>query len=297
MKRIACAVIALVLCVWAQERQIMMPANMTAGTIGAIKGDTITLKSVMGGADVTVKVTDKTEYRNGQDAGKLSDLKVGDMVAVRGTQEKGVWNADRVIGGLGGKMGGGGGMVMMGGPGGQGGGQMPAAAGTITAIDGDTITVRGLQGTDTKVKTSDKTQFRKGQDTVKLADFKVGDTVMARGKKDGDVVEADMLGSVQLNQQMRGMMENMGKTMIAGRVKAIDGLRLTIDRVDQQEQTIEVDENTSFKKDGQSITFPDIKVGDMIMGRGALKNGTFVPTELNVGMAGGGRVVMGGPPM
>jgi hypothetical protein len=33
---------------------------------------------------------------------------------------------------------------------------------------------------------------------------------------------------------------------------------------------------------GESITFADIKVGDSIAGRGALKNGTFVPTELGV---------------
>jgi hypothetical protein len=33
---------------------------------------------------------------------------------------------------------------------------------------------------------------------------------------------------------------------------------------------------------GESITFADVKVGDTIAGRGALKNGTFVPTELGV---------------
>jgi hypothetical protein len=33
---------------------------------------------------------------------------------------------------------------------------------------------------------------------------------------------------------------------------------------------------------GESITFADVKVGDNIAGRGALKNGTFVPTQLGV---------------
>lgn len=33
---------------------------------------------------------------------------------------------------------------------------------------------------------------------------------------------------------------------------------------------------------GESITFADIKVGDSIAGQGALKNGTFVPTQLGV---------------
>jgi hypothetical protein len=33
---------------------------------------------------------------------------------------------------------------------------------------------------------------------------------------------------------------------------------------------------------GESITFADVKVGDIVAGRGALKNGMFVPTELGV---------------
>jgi hypothetical protein len=33
---------------------------------------------------------------------------------------------------------------------------------------------------------------------------------------------------------------------------------------------------------GESITFADVKVGDTVAGRGGLKNGTFVPTELGV---------------
>src|ERR1700733_1858980 len=33
---------------------------------------------------------------------------------------------------------------------------------------------------------------------------------------------------------------------------------------------------------GESITLADLKVGDAVAGRGALKNGTFVPTELGV---------------
>jgi hypothetical protein len=33
---------------------------------------------------------------------------------------------------------------------------------------------------------------------------------------------------------------------------------------------------------GESITFADMKVGDTVAGRGALKNGMFVPTELGI---------------
>ena len=39
---------------------------------------------------------------------------------------------------------------------------------------------------------------------------------------------------------------------------------------------------SSGNSSGESITFADVKVGDSVAGRGALKNGTFVPVELGV---------------
>jgi hypothetical protein len=101
----------------------------------------------------------------------------------------------------------------------------------------------------------------------------------------------------------------------------MDALKLTVLRPDGVTQVIEVDEQTSFKRGGrgmsmlasgsgvtemgpaggrgsgagagsangagdgaggESITLADVKVGDAVAGRGALKNGLFVPTELGV---------------
>jgi hypothetical protein len=101
----------------------------------------------------------------------------------------------------------------------------------------------------------------------------------------------------------------------------MDGLKLTVMRPDGVSQVIGVDEQTSFKRGGrgmatlasgtgvteigsgngrgnspgngtgmgsgngaggESITLADVKVGDAVAGRGALKNGLFVPTELGV---------------
>jgi hypothetical protein len=101
----------------------------------------------------------------------------------------------------------------------------------------------------------------------------------------------------------------------------MDALKVTVMRPDGVSQVISVDEQTSFKRGGrgmaamasgagvidaggggrgngggsgagagagngggggESITFADVKVGDSIAGRGALKNGVFVPTELGV---------------
>jgi hypothetical protein len=101
----------------------------------------------------------------------------------------------------------------------------------------------------------------------------------------------------------------------------VDALKVTVLRPDGVSQVIGVDEQTSFKRGGrgmaaitsgagvidtgagegrgngagtgsgagagnggggESITFADVKVGDSIAGRGAVKNGVFVPTELGV---------------
>ena len=116
-------------------------------------------------------------------------------------------------------------------------------------------------------------------------------------------------------EQIKKAREGMGKVYITGKVTAIDldGLKLTVLRPDGVSQVIGVDEQTSFKRGGrrmaalasgagvgevgngagngadangspggESITFADVKVGDSVAGRGALKNGTFVPTELGV---------------
>ena len=77
--------------------------------------------------------------------------------------------------------------------------------------------------------------------------------------------------------------EDMGKKFIAGEVKAINETKLTVARPDGQTQDIEVDENTSFKKGGESITLADIKVGDFVAGPGELKDNIFVAKELRAG--------------
>ena len=123
-------------------------------------------------------------------------------------------------------------------------------------------------------------------------------------------------------EQVKKARENMGKTYITGKVTAIDmdTLKVTVMRPDGVSQVIRVDEQTSFKRGGrgmaaiasgagvvdasgatggrangagvgngpgargggESITLADVKVGDSVAGQGAVKNGTFVPTELGV---------------
>lgn len=109
--------------------------------------------------------------------------------------------------------------------------------------------------------------------------------------------------------------ENLGKTYLTGRVTKIDmdALKITVARPDKTEQTAAVDENTKLRRggnpniadaagigqgfgggrragaapggpseDGEPITLADIKVGDNIVGPGAVAGGVFVFKELHV---------------
>jgi len=183
----------------------------------------------------------------------------------------------------------------------RGGRNMPPGEtvfGKVTAVSKDSLTVTPMQGGDAvTVKVGENTRVMKERQPAKLEDIKADDAVFVRGKLNGNVMDAAIVGvmSPEMLQRMqsRGMdaggrvagfnPEDMGKKFIAGEVKAINETKLTIARPDGRTQEIEVDENTSFRKGPESITLPDIKVGDFVRGRGELKDNVFVPKELIVG--------------
>jgi hypothetical protein len=161
----------------------------------------------------------------------------------------------------------------------------PSLAGTITAIDAHAITLKTRDGQTAQVALSDKTQYHKAREAATFADLKVGDMVFVRGEKTGENVwQAAVVATRGQGDSPGGnLAEGMGKRFIAGEVKSIDGTQLTIQRPDGVTQKISVDEDTSFRKNGESITLADLKTGDHVFGRGEIKNGIFVPAVLNVG--------------
>ena len=145
----------------------------------------------------------------------------------------------------------------------QGGdGEQPAVAfgsggrmvqGTVTATAADHLTVKTERGDSFNVVVTPNTQVRKGRDPEKLADIHVGDGVGAMGELDqpNRTVHALMLFVVD-QEQIKKARESLGKTTIAGRVTAIDEVKLTVLRPDGVSQVIQVDEDTSFKKGGRA---------------------------------------------
>ncbi len=193
--------------------------------------------------------------------------------------------------------------------------ELPAGAqmvrGTVTTSTLDALSVKTETGELYKVTMTPNTRVMEARQPVKLGEIKAGDGVGAMGVMDASTKTLHaMFVTVVDAEQIRKAQADLGKTYILGEVASIDELKLTIKRVDGVSQTIAVDEGTSFRRGGrgvgggraagaganatqpqrtpgqgeggESITLADVKVGDSVMGRGALKNGVFVPTELRV---------------
>src|SRR5581483_9482934 len=136
----------------------------------------------------------------------------------------------------------------------------------------------------------------KDRQDAKIADVHVGDVIVAAGNLDEQVKSVGAVFMVVLDPQQAAQMEKMradfGKTWTMGKVTEIKDLTLTIERPDHVTQAITVDENTTFHKHREDITFPEIKVGDMVRASGALQDGGFLAKNLAVmepGQRGQGR--------
>ncbi len=196
------------------------------------------------------------------------------------------------------------------------GGQM--VRGTVTAASASRLSVKTDKGEVYQVTVTDNTRIMKDRQPFKLAGVKPGDNVGAMGGLDAPTKTVHALFVMVVDaEEAKKAREGLGKVYIIGKVTAIDELKLTILRPDGVSQVIAVDEGTSFRKGGrrlqsvvdgngptggagvpsaggsgsgvagdaggESITLADIKVGDNVAGKGELKNGVFMPSQLGVG--------------
>ncbi len=134
---------------------------------------------------------------------------------------------------------------------------MQRVAGEVTAVSGNTLTVKTEDEGTVQVVTTDNTRVMKGRgNTVKIADLKVGDGVMAAGILDAPnkTLHAAIVFATDA-AQVAEMKANLGKTYIVGRVTAIDmdNAKMTVERPDHVSQTIGFDETTSFRKGGRGM--------------------------------------------
>jgi hypothetical protein len=135
---------------------------------------------------------------------------------------------------------------------------------------------------------------------IKASDVKVGDMIRAMGEADATAKRIAATAVMQLDpataQAMREMQANFGKTWLQGKVTAIDGTKITLNgSMDNAPHTVVADENTTFRKRRDPVTLADIQVGDTVRVDGALKDGVFTATAVNVGGMMGGAEGQPGP--
>jgi Domain of unknown function (DUF5666) len=197
---------------------------------------------------------------------------------------------------------------------GFGGGAMGrGTVGTVTEAASDHFTIKTEMGEIYTVHYSVNTRMMKqppprhgqgqGQEAqgegertppqpIKATDIKVGDVIAAGGEVDAAAKSVGavfvMLVDPERAKQMREMEANFGKTWLAGRVTAINDVKVTLQwGPNNTVQTFVADENTTFRKRRDPITLADIQVGDMLRAEGGVKDGVFLATSV---------AVMGPPP-
>jgi hypothetical protein len=200
--------------------------------------------------------------------------------------------------------------------GGRGGGMGMGAGmmgrgltGTVTVVAADHYTIKTDTGDNYTIHFSANTRIMKqmagmrergesGQGTgagaggnppqqIKATDIKVGDAIAAMGEVDATAKSVGAMVVMQLDperaKQMREMLANYGKTWLAGKVTAIDGVKVTLlGSIDSVVHVFVADENTTFRKRREPVTLADVLVGDMVRAEGAVKDGIFLATQVNV---------------
>jgi preprotein translocase subunit YajC len=212
---------------------------------------------------------------------------------------------------------------------GRGMGMGSGVMGTVTEVAGDHLTIKNYSGETWTVHFSANTRIMKqppraareqgqaqdqnqGQERrmqgyapepITASEIKVGDAIMAGGEIDRDAKSVGAVGIMLVDperaKQMREMQANYGKTWLAGRVTSISETKVTIEGgMDNSPHTFVADENTSFRRRREPITLGDMQVGDNVRVEGAVKDGQFVATTVNVMMppANSGPARRQGPP-
>jgi hypothetical protein len=167
------------------------------GKITALTNRAIQITNV-DGENVSIKLTDRTEFRKDRQTAKRSDFKVGDIILVRGEENTDhSWTAQVIAARSTNRPGGlGGGRGSFGGPGGRERGEFAQQVGTqgkdfvsgeIKNVDAPKLAVLRSDNVSQTIELNEDTSLRKGREAITMADIQPGDHVFARGGLENNV--------------------------------------------------------------------------------------------------------------
>ena len=203
-------------------------------TIASINGTKIGLKTADGWTR-TIDVASDTKIFLGKAAGKVSDLSVGQEIRLRQMR-----NADGSFT-----------VVSL---------TVPAAraGGEVTAVNGNTITIKRRDGTTTTLTVNGSTVFKQGDANASKADVKVGSMITAEGKPGSS--DAFTATSVMILL-----------SHVSGEVTAKTANTITVKQRDGSSVVIHVNANTRFLVRGTAgtkATLADVAVGNRLVATG-----------------------------
>ncbi len=268
------------------------------GTVSAINGNIITITSQKGfgttatTSTLTVDATNATVTKDNV-ASSLSNIAIGDMISATGTTTGSNTVATTIRDGKAGA--------------GRGGMMNPGVFGTVSAINGNNITITGKQGFGTTATTVTYTidatsaTITKANVAGTISSIAIGDTIAVQGTVTGTSVAATsirdgimMRGSNGIEDEAKGAPEQPGdvsntpsigngQPIVAGSVTAVTGSTITITNKSNATFTIDAT-NAKFTKGNTTATISNIAVGDSIVAQGTV-NGSSVSATMIIDQA------------
>jgi hypothetical protein len=174
-----------------------------------------------------------------------------------------------------------------GGPGGRGFGHGFGGI-TITAINGNSLSLETADGWTRTITVDSATTYSKSGDTITLGDLAVGDQIGFRQTLEDD-------GSYTIDS-VAVILPHAG-----GEVTAIDGSTITVKDRDGNSVTITTTGSTEFQVNGDNAALADVKVGMFLVAEGTKNtDGSLTATDVRAADAGsfrgpGGHGFNGGP--
>jgi hypothetical protein len=145
---------------------------------------------------------------------------------------------------------------------------------TITAINGNDISLSTADGWTRTITVDSGTTYSKGGASIGLGDLKVGDEIGFRQtREDSGTWTIDSIVVVLPH--------------VAGEISKIDGSTITLTQRDGTTATVVVNANTKFDVDGNvSAALSDLKVGMVLMAEGARSDDALTATRVRAGTPG-----------
>jgi hypothetical protein len=165
-------------------------------------------------------------------------------------------------------------------------GQIPGVVGTVSAVNGNTITVTGKAGfksTTATTYTVDATNAKvtKNNAAGTVSSIAVGDMISVQGTVNGTDVTATAIRDGQFGKGFKGGVKGQmpafqgnGQPVVVGKIATINGTTLTI--TNNGNVSYMIDAASAKITQGQNtINAGDLKVGDTVIAQGTV-NGTSV---------------------